>query len=73
MIFCLVTLPRKLHKQFFFQYYHSNLKYIPLIMNYRGITVTTKAANVYNAQLRNCIEPKAEKMLRKNQNGFLRN
>ena len=28
---------------------------------------------IYNALLRNCIEPKIEKILRKNQNGFQRN
>ena len=41
--------------------------------NYRGITLTSIAAKIYNALLCNNIEPKIEKMLRKNQNGFLRN
>ena len=36
--------------------------------NYRSI-----AANIYNALLRNRIEPKIEKILRKNQNSFRRN
>ena len=30
-------------------------------------------AKIYNAQLCNCIEPKIDKVLRKNQNGFWRN
>ena len=38
--------------------------------NYRVITFTAK---IYNALLRNCIEPKIDKILRKNQNGFRRN
>ena len=41
-----------------------------LAKNYRGITLTSIAAKIYNAQLRNCIEPKIDKILRKNQNGF---
>ena len=41
--------------------------------NYRGITLTSIAAKIYNALLNNCIEPKIEKILRKNQNGFQRN
>ena len=41
--------------------------------NYRGITLTTIAAKVYNALLHNRIEPKIEKILKKNQNGFRRN
>ena len=44
-----------------------------LAKNYRGITLTSIAANIYNALLRNCIEPKIENILRKNQNGFRRN
>ena len=39
--------------------------------NYRGITLTSIAA--YNAVLRNCIEPKIEKIHWKNQNVFRRN
>ena len=41
--------------------------------NYRGITLTFIAAKIYNAQQRNRIEPKIEKILRKYQNGFRRN
>ena len=41
--------------------------------NYQGITLTSIAAKIYNAQLHNCIEPKFEKILRENQNGFQRN
>ena len=33
----------------------------------------TIAAKIYNVLLRNCIEPKIENILRKNQNGFRRN
>ena len=41
--------------------------------NYRGITLKSMAAKIYNALIRNRIEPKIEKILRKNQNGFRRN
>ena len=41
--------------------------------NYRDITLTFIAAKIYNALQRNHIEPKIEKILRKNQNGFWRN
>ena len=41
--------------------------------NYRGITLTSKAAKIYNARLRNRIEPKIDNILWKNQNGFRRN
>ena len=41
--------------------------------NYRGTTLTSIAAKIYNALLRNCIEPKIDNILRKNQNGFRRN
>ena len=41
--------------------------------NYQGITFTSIAAKIYNALLLNCIEPKIEKIFRKNQNGFRRN
>ena len=41
--------------------------------NYRGITLTSIAAKIYNALQRNCIEPKIEKILMKNQNGFRKN
>ena len=44
-----------------------------LAKNYRGITLTSIAAKIYNALLRNRIEPKIEEILRKNQNGFQRN
>ena len=39
-----------------------------LAKNYRGITLTSIAAKIYNALLNNCIEPKIENILRKNQN-----
>ena len=39
-----------------------------LARNYRGITLTSIAAKIYNAQLRNRIEPKIDNILRKNQN-----
>ena len=41
-----------------------------LAKNYRGITLTSLAAKIYNALLRNRIEPKIDNILRKNQNGF---
>ena len=41
--------------------------------NYRGITLTSIAAKIYNALLRNRIEPKIDNILRKNKNGFCRN
>ena len=44
-----------------------------LAKNYRGITLISIAAKIYNAQLRNCIEPKIDNILRKSQNGFRRN
>ena len=44
-----------------------------LAKNYRGITLTSIAAKINNALLRNCIEPKIDNILRKNQNGFRRN
>ena len=40
--------------------------------NYRGITLTSIVAKIYNALLLNSIEPKIEKIPRKNQNGFRR-
>ena len=42
-----------------------------LAKNYRGITLTSIAAKIYNALLR--IEPKIDNILWKNQNGFRRN
>ena len=44
-----------------------------LAKNYRGITLSSIAAKIYNALLRNRIEPKIDNILRKNQNGFRRN
>ena len=41
--------------------------------NYRGITLTSIVAKIYNALIRNCTEPKIEKIFRENQNGFQRN
>ena len=41
-----------------------------LAKNYRGITLTSIAAKIYNALLRNRIEPKIDNILRKNQNGL---
>ena len=46
---------------------------LELAKNYRGITLTSIAAKIYNALLRNGIEPKIDNILRKNQNGFRRN
>ena len=44
-----------------------------LAKNYRGITLTSIAAKIYNALLQNRIEPKIDSILRKKQNGFRRN
>ena len=44
-----------------------------LAKNYRGITLTSIAAKIYNALLRNRIEPEIDNILTKNQNGFRRN
>ena len=44
-----------------------------LAKNYRGITLTSISTKIYNALLRNRIEPKIDNILRKNQNGFRRN
>ena len=44
-----------------------------LAKNYRGITLTSIVAKIFNALLCNRIEPKIEKILGKNQNGFRRN
>ena len=43
-----------------------------LAKNYWGITFTSIAAKIYNALLRNRIDPKIDNILRKNQNGFRR-
>ena len=40
--------------------------------NYRGITFTFIATDIYNAGLINCLEPEIEKILGKNQNSFRR-
>ena len=44
-----------------------------LAKNYWGITLKSIAVKIYSALLRNCREPKIEKMLKKNQNAFRRN
>ena len=44
-----------------------------LAKNYRGITLISIAAKIYNPLQRNPIEPKIDNILRKNQNGFRRN
>ena len=44
-----------------------------LAKNYRGITLASIAAKIYNALLRNRIEPQTDNILRQNQNGFRRN
>ena len=46
---------------------------VGLVKNYRGITLTSIAAKIYNALLWNRIEPKFDNILRKKQNGFRRN
>ena len=44
-----------------------------IVKNYGGITLTSIAAKAYNALLLNHNKPEIEKIIRKNQNGFLRN
>ena len=44
-----------------------------LTKNYRGITLRSIAAKIYNTLLRNRIEPKMDNILRKNQNDFRKN
>ena len=44
-----------------------------LAKNYQGITLPSIVGKIYKALLRNHIEPKIEKTLRKNQNSFRRN
>ena len=44
-----------------------------LAKNYQGITLTSIAIKIYNAQIQNRIEPKIDNILRKNQNGFRKN
>ena len=46
---------------------------LELAMNYRGIILTSIEAKIYNALLCNCIEPKVDNILRKNENCFRRN
>ena len=46
---------------------------LELAKNYPGITLISIAAKIYNALLRNRIEPKIDNILRKNKNGFQRN
>ena len=46
--------------------------YLGLAKNYRGITLTSIAAKIYNALQPNRIEPKIENILMNNQNGFRR-
>ena len=46
---------------------------LELAKNYRDITLTSIAATIFNALLRNRIEPIIDNILRKNQNGFRRN
>ena len=41
--------------------------------NYRGITLTSIAATIYNLMLLNRIRPEIDPILRKNQNGFRQN
>ena len=41
--------------------------------NYRGITLTSIAAKIYNSMLLNRIRPHIDPVLRKNQNGFRTN
>ena len=43
---------------------------LSLTNNYRGITLTSIAAEIYNTLLLNRIQPEIEKVLRRNQNGF---
>ena len=43
-----------------------------LAKNYRSITLTSIAAKIYNALLRNCIEPNIDNILMKNKNSFRR-
>ena len=44
-----------------------------IVKNYGDITLTSKGAKIYSALIHNRIEPKIEKILRKNENGFQRN
>ena len=55
------------------EWMHPSLSDLGLAKNYRGITHPSIAAKIYNALLRNRIEPQIDDILRKNQNGFRRN
>ena len=44
-----------------------------LAKNFQDLTLTSIAAKIYNALLRNRIEPKIENILTKNQNGIQKN
>ena len=44
-----------------------------LVKNYWDITLTSIAAKIYKALLRNRIEPKFDNIIRNKQNGFRRN
>ena len=46
---------------------------IGIVKNCYGITLISIAPKIYNALQHNRIEPKIEKIFRKNQNGFRRN
>ena len=46
---------------------------LEITKNYKSITLTAIAGKVCNILLLNCIQPEVEKILRKNQDGFLRN
>ena len=46
---------------------------LSLAKNYRGITLTTISAKIYNLLLLNRIRPEVDPLLRKNQNGFRTN
>ena len=46
---------------------------LSITKNYRGITLTVIAANIYILMLLNRIRPESDPILRKNQNGFRTN
>ena len=50
-----------------------NKGYLGLTNDYWSITLTSIAAKIYNALVRNRLEPKIKNILRKNQNVFWRN
>ena len=51
----------------------SNKADFGITKNYRGITLTYRAAEIYKALLRNHIELEIKKILWKNQDGFRKN